>query len=193
VVGVHVNAASVGFIPLGPVTEAELAELTELEKKRLGMIANFRNEEFGYNLLQSTRPATVAFGLTDSPAGQLAWIAEKFKAWTADAYELPEQAVDRDHLLTNIALYWFTGTAGSSGNLYYEGAHTATWSMPTPSGVPTGVSVFGNDVAIRRFAERSNGIAYWHDIEEGGHFAAMEVPGALVHDVREFFRPLRPQ
>jgi pimeloyl-ACP methyl ester carboxylesterase len=193
VVGVHVNAATVGFIPLGPVDEAELAELTDLEKTRLGMIGNFRSEEFGYNLLQSTRPATVAFGLTDSPAGQLAWIAEKFKAWTANAYELPEQAVDRDHLLTNIALYWFTGTAGSSANIYYESAHASTWSVPSPSGLPTGVTAFGQDVAIRRFAERSNDVTFWHDVDEGGHFAAMEVPDALVEDVRAFFRPLRPQ
>jgi pimeloyl-ACP methyl ester carboxylesterase len=193
VVGVHVNAATVGFIPLGPVAESDLAELTDREKTRMGMIANFRSEEFGYNQLQSTRPATVAFGLTDSPVGQLAWITEKFKAWTADAHELPEQAVDRDHLLTNIALYWFTGTAGSSANIYYESAHARAWSMPTPSGVPTGVAAFGQDVAIRRFAERSNTITHWRDFDEGGHFAAMETPDTLVEDVRAFFRPLRPQ
>src|SRR5262249_2474896 len=150
VVGVHVNAASVGFIPLGPIDDAELAALSDLDRKRLGMIAHFRTEEFGYNTLQSTRPATVAFGLTDSPAGQLAWIADKFKAWTADAHELPEQAVDRDHLLTNVSLYWLTTSAGTSAEFYYEGAH-GEWVMPTPSGVPTGVTAFGQDVAIRSF------------------------------------------
>jgi hypothetical protein len=193
VVGVHVNAASVGFIPLGPVDEAELAELTPVEKRRLAMVQQFRTEEFGYNLLQSTRPATVAFGLTDSPAGQLAWIAEKFKAWTAAEHELPEQAVDRDHLLTNVMLYWLTGTAGSSANIYYELAHGGTWSIPTPSGVPTGVLVTAADPAIRRFAQRSNTITHWRDEETGGHFAAMEVPQVLVEDVRDFFRSLRGQ
>lgn len=167
-----------------------MAALSDLDKKRLGMIAHFRTEEFGYNTLQSTRPATVAFGLTDSPAGQLAWIAEKFKAWTADAHELPEQAVDRDHLLTNVSLYWLAGTARTSAEFYYEGAH-GEWVMPTPSGVPTGVTAFGNDVAIRRFAERSNAIAYWRDVADGGHFAAMETPALLVDEVRAFFRSLR--
>jgi pimeloyl-ACP methyl ester carboxylesterase len=192
VVGVHVNAASVGFIPLGPVDGADLAELTEVEKRRLAKIGHFTTEEFGYNLLQSTRPATVAFGLTDSPVGQLAWIAEKFKAWTAQAFDLPEQAVDRDHLLTNIAVYWFTGSAGTTANIYYESSHGGGWSIPGPSGVPTGVAVFGEDVAIRRFGQRSNTITYWHDIDEGGHFAAMETPRALVADVRTFFRTVRP-
>jgi pimeloyl-ACP methyl ester carboxylesterase len=185
VVGVHVNAATVGFIPLGPIDDADMAALSDLDRKRLGMIAHFRNEEFGYNILQSTRPATVAFGLTDSPAGQLAWIGEKFTAWSGDV-----TAIDRDHLVTNISLYWLTASAGSSASIYYEGAH-GEWVMPTPSGVPTGVTVFGQDVAIRRFAERSNTITSWHDVEAGGHFAAMETPDLLVDDVRAFFRSLR--
>jgi pimeloyl-ACP methyl ester carboxylesterase len=193
VAGVHVNAASVGFIPLGPVDEAELADLTPLEQGRMAKVHHFTTEEFGYNTLQSTRPATVAFGLTDSPVGQLAWIVEKFKAWSAAEHELPEQALDRDHLLTNVMIYWLTGTAGSSANIYYEGAHAATWSVPAPSGVPTGVLVFGEDAAIRRFGERSNTITHWRDVEGGGHFAAMETPQILVEDVRDFFRSLRGQ
>jgi pimeloyl-ACP methyl ester carboxylesterase len=191
VIGVHVNAASVGFIPLGPLDDDDLAALSEVDKARLAKIAYFRAEEFGYNLLQSTRPATVGFALTDSPAGQLAWIAEKFKAWTAAAHELPEQAVDRDHLLTNISLYWFTGTAGTAANFYYEAAHAGSWSLPESSGVPTGVVVFGEDVSVRRFAQRSNHIVRWTDIDAGGHFAAMETPDLLLADIREFFRALR--
>jgi pimeloyl-ACP methyl ester carboxylesterase len=191
VVGVHVNAASVGFIPLGPVEEADLAALTEQDKVRLGMVRNFTTEEWGYNQLQSTRPQTIAFALADSPAGQLAWIAEKFKMWTDSSKELPEDAVDRDHLLTNVMIYWLTGTAGSSANLYYENSHTGSWNFPTPSGVPTGVANFGQDVAIRHFAERSNTITHWTEFDTGGHFAAMETPDLLVTDVREFFRTLR--
>lgn len=190
VVGVHVNAASVGFIPLGPVADDDLAALTDLEKRRLGMVGHFTTEEWGYNQLQSTRPQTIAYALTDSPVGQLAWIAEKFKAWSAASAELPEDAVGRDDLLTNVMIYWLTGTAGSSANLYYENSHTGSWTFPTPSGVPTGVINFGQDVAIRRFAERSNTITHWTDIDEGGHFAAMETPDLLVADIRQFFRTL---
>jgi pimeloyl-ACP methyl ester carboxylesterase len=191
VAGVHVNAASVGFIPLGPVEEDDLAALTDAERARLRRIEHFTTEEWGYNQLQSTRPETVAYALGDSPVGQLAWIVEKFKAWTASAAELPEQAIDRDRMLTNITLYWLTGTAGTSANFYYEGSHTGEWEFPVPSSVPTGVAVFGEDVAIRRFAERSNRITRWAEYEQGGHFAAMETPDLLVRDVRTFFRTVR--
>ena len=191
VAGVHVNAASVGFIPLGPVEEDDLAALTDTERARLQRIEHFTTEEWGYNQLQSTRPETVAYALGDSPVGQLAWIVEKFKAWTASDADLPEQAVDRDRMLTNITLYWLTGTAGTSANFYYEGSHTGEWEFPVPSGVPTGVVVFGEDVSIRRFAERSNTITHWAEFEQGGHFAAMETPDLLVQDIRTFFRSVR--
>jgi pimeloyl-ACP methyl ester carboxylesterase len=190
VVGVHVNAASLGFIPLGPVDDADAAALTEVERRRLAMLRNFRTEEWGYNAIQSTRPQTLAYGLTDSPAGQLAWIAEKFRMWTDEAAELPEDAVDRDHLLTNVSVYWLTGTAGSSARLYHENAHGA-WAPPRRSEVPTGVAVFGQDVSIRRYAEQANTIVHWSDFERGGHFAAMETPDLLVGDVRTFFRAIR--
>jgi epoxide hydrolase len=191
VVGVHVNAASVGFIPLGPVDEADLAALTEVEKKRMEMIQRFTTDQWGYNALQSTRPQTIAYSLADSPAGQLAWIVEKFKEWTDPARELPEDAVDRDHLLTNVSLYWLTNTGGTSADNYYENTHTGSWAPPQRSPVPTGVAVFAQDVAIRRFAERANTIVHWTDFDRGGHFAAMETPDLLVEDVRAFFRPLR--
>jgi epoxide hydrolase len=191
VVGVHVNAASVGFIPLGPVEPEALEGLTSAEQERMRRIEHFTTEEWGYNALQSTRPATVAQALTDSPAGQLAWIVEKFKSWTSADADLPEDAVDRDRILTNVMLYWLTGTAGSSANLYYEGMHTGEWSLPTPSGVPTGVVVFGEDVAIRRFGEQGNTITHWTEHDTGGHFAALETPDLLVDDVRLFFRSLR--
>ncbi len=191
VIGVHVNAASIGFIPLGPVAEEDLTALTDAERARLERIEHFTTEEWGYNQLQSTRPETLGYALGDSPVGQLAWIVEKFKSWTASAAALPEQAVDRERMLTNITLYWLTGTAGTSANIYYEGSHTGEWEFPVPSGVPTGVGVFGEDVSIRRFAERSNTITYWAEYDQGGHFAAMETPDLLVEDVRLFFRTVR--
>jgi pimeloyl-ACP methyl ester carboxylesterase len=189
VVGVHVNAASVGFIPLGEVDDATRDELSEVERARLELIANFMSEGNGYFQIQATRPQTLAHALTDSPVGQLAWIVEKFHEWTHGG-ERPEDVVDRDRLLTNVMLYWLTGTAGSAANLYYEAMHSQNW--PTPSTVPTGVAVFAEDISIRRYAEELNTIVHWSDFDHGGHFAALEAPATLTQDVREFFRGLRP-
>ena len=192
VVGVHVNAATVGFMPFPPLDEAELVQLTDLERRRYASIERFLAEEMGYNTIQSTKPQTLAYGLTDSPVGQLAWIVEKFKGWTDPTAELPEDAVDRDQLLTNVMIYWLTGTAGSSAQLYYEGMHSGAWGRPqAPGTVPTGVAVFAADPSIRRYAEPGNRITRWTDFDTGGHFAAMETPGLLVDDVREFFRTVR--
>ena len=145
----------------------------------------------GYYAIQATRPQTVAYGLTDSPVGQLAWIVEKFGEWTDGG--LPDEAVDRDQLLTNVTLYWLSGTAGSSARLYYEAGRAGEWGPPATSTVPTGVAVFPREIAppIRRFAEQSNNIVHWAEFGRGGHFAAMEVPDLLVGDVREFFRQFR--
>jgi pimeloyl-ACP methyl ester carboxylesterase len=189
VVGVHVNAATVGFIPFGEVGEEELASMTDVEKARLERLNNFLNEGNGYFQIQATRPHTVAFGLTDSPAGQLAWIVDKFKEWTHPSNGLPEESVGRDHMLTNVMFYWLTGTAGSAAQMYYESMHSQEW--PTPTDVPTGVAVFAEDISIRRYAERGNNIVHWSDFDTGGHFAAMEAPELLVGDVRTFFRGLR--
>ncbi|MGH2675415.1 MAG: epoxide hydrolase family protein [Actinomycetota bacterium] len=187
VVGVHVNAATVGFIPMGPPDE--MATFTDAEKVRLDRLNNYLAEMAGYFQIQSTRPQTLAYGLHDSPVGQLAWIVEKFKEWTHDA-DVPEDAVDRDHMLTNVMLYWLTGTAGSSAQIYYEGMHSGSWgSEPGPT--PTGVANFAEDVAIRRYAEQGNNIVHWSEFDRGGHFAAMEAPDLFVGDLREFFRKLR--
>jgi pimeloyl-ACP methyl ester carboxylesterase len=191
VVGVHVNAATVGFMPFPPLADDELASLSDLERDRVARIEQFMADGFGYAQIQSTRPGTLAFGLTDSPVGQLAWIVEKFKAWSNPSSALPETAIDRDQMLTNVMLYWLTRTAGSSANLYYEGAHSGHWGPAEPSGVPTGVAAFAEDIAIRRYAEAGHNVVHWSDFDEGGHFAALEVPNLLVADVRTFFRSLR--
>jgi len=169
----------------------DVTDLTDEEQARLQALRQFRTEGMGYGAIQSTRPQTLAYGLTDSPAGQLAWIAEKFGEWTDGG--MLDEAVDRDQLLTNVMLYWLTGTAGSSARLYYEAAHSGTWGPPVTSTAPTGVAVFPREIAppIRRFAELSNNIVHWAEFDRGGHFAAMEAPDLLVGDVREFFRPLR--
>lgn len=188
VIGVHVNAATMGFIPFGEVPEDEVATFSEVEKARLARMGAFLSEGNGYFQIQATRPQTIAYGLTDSPVGQLAWIVEKFKEWTNARHALPEDAIERDHILTDVMIYWLTGSAGSAANMYYESMHAGEW--PVPSAVPTGVAVFAEDVAIRRYAERGNNIVHWTDIDTGGHFAAMEAPAALVADIRSFFATL---
>ncbi len=190
VVGVHVNAATLGFIPFGPVAADELASFTDAEKARLERLNRFMADGNGYFQIQATRPQTLAYGLTDSPVGQLAWIVEKFKEWTYLSADLPEQAIDRDLILTDMMLYWLTRTAGSSAQLYYENMHASSWGQQ-PGTTPTGVAVFAEDVAIRRYSERSNTIVHWSEFDRGGHFAAMEAPDLLVGDVRAFFRGLR--
>src|SRR5215470_14814790 len=188
VIGVHVNAATMGFIPFGDIPEDDQATFTPVEKERLQRMQNYLSEGSGYAQIQSTRPQTLSYGLTDSPAGQLAWIVEKFKEWTSSSHALPEDAISRDEILTNVSVYWFTGTAGSSANVYYEAMHSGDW--PVPSGVPTGVAVFDEDIAIRRYAEQGNNIVHWSDFEAGGHFAALETPSLLVQDIRDFFASL---
>jgi pimeloyl-ACP methyl ester carboxylesterase len=188
VIGIHVNAATMGFIPFGGVPEEDQATFTPVERERLRRLQNYLSEGNGYFQIQSTRPQTLSYALTDSPAGQLAWIVEKFKEWTNSGHALPEDAIPRDEILTNVSLYWFTGTAGSSANVYYEAMHSGDW--PVPSGVPTGVAVFAEDIAIRRYAEQANNIVHWSDFEAGGHFAALETPSLLVQDIRDFFASL---
>jgi pimeloyl-ACP methyl ester carboxylesterase len=188
VIGVHVNAATMGFIPFGDIPEQDLATFSPAEKERAQRLQGYLAEGNGYFQIQSTRPQTLSYGLTDSPAGQLAWIVEKFKEWTNTGHALPEDAIPRDEILADVSVYWFTGTAGSTANLYYESMHSGDW--PTPSGVPTGVAVFAEDVAIRRYAESVNNIVHWSDFETGGHFAALETPGLLVQDIRTFFASL---
>jgi epoxide hydrolase len=132
-----------------------------------------------------TRPQTLAYALTDSPAGQLAWNLEWF-----DDYGEHEGKIGDEEILTNVTLYWLTGTAGSAARLYKEAM--SSWGRPVErSAVPTGMAVFPGDATIRVFAEREHTIVHWSEFDRGGHFAALEAPDLLVQDIRAFFRPLR--
>jgi len=170
-----------------------MVALSPAEQQRLKRLESFEHEMSGYFKIQSTRPQTVAHALTDSPAGQAAWIVEKFKEWTHPGGKVPEDAVDRDAMLTDVSLYWFTRSGASSAHLYYEMAHDQSGWAPKPRGtVPTGVAVsLSQDVAIRRFAERDHNIVYWSELDRGGHFLALEEPALFARDVRKFFALLR--
>jgi hypothetical protein len=174
VVGVHVNG-SLGT-PLHGPDEAERASLTDLERDRLARTEAFMQEEFGYIAIQSTRPQTLAVGLVDSPAGQLAWVLDKFREWTHPRNALPDNVIGRDRLLTNVMVYWLTGTAGSSAYVGY--AQDTSWGgTKEPSGVPTGAIMFAHDAGVRRYAETENTITRWVDVEgRGGHFAPSRSP-----------------
>jgi pimeloyl-ACP methyl ester carboxylesterase len=189
VAGVHVNGGP-GPMPQLPVSDEERAGLTDIERDRIRRIEAFMQEEIGYIAIQSTRPQTLAYGLTDSPVGQLAWIMDKFREWTHPRETLPDKIIDRDRLLTNAMIYWLTGTAGTAAYVGY--AQESAWSATKPnSGVPTGAIVFAHDVGIRRYAETENTITHWVEVDRGGHFAALEEPQALTNDIRTFFRDLR--
>jgi len=197
VIGVHLNSLSHAAAPAEPKT-TDLAALSPTERERT--LASWKRrrqwqrEGRGYADIQSTRPQTLAYGLTDSPVGQLAWIVEKFREWT-DSRDRPEDAVNRDQLLTNVTLYWLTRTAGSSARLYYEREHSENrWgARPKPSTAPTGLAAFPLEtfIPLRHIAERTDNVVHWSEFERGGHFAAMEEPDLLIADIRMFFRKLR--
>jgi epoxide hydrolase len=183
-IGLHLNAATIGFMPMGPVPagEAELATFTPAEKKRLEVVQEFMQVKFGFNLLQSNQPQLVAYALADSPVGLMAWMTQLMD---------PEEVGER--FLTNFMIYWFTGTAASSIRLYYENAHDpGAWAPKANSGVPTAVAVFQDgDIAIRKYGEAGNHIVRWTEYPHGGHYAALTVPEVWLKDVREFFRELQ--
>jgi pimeloyl-ACP methyl ester carboxylesterase len=181
VAGVHVNA----LVALPGGAPGELEPLDADDLAALAGLRRWNAERSGYAQIMSTRPQTLAYALDDSPAGLLAWNLE----WFDDYGEHPA-AIPADAILANVALYWLTGTAGSSAHLYKEAA--ASWGQPAArSPVPTAVAVFPGDSTVRAFAERDHRVVRWTRFDRGGHFAALQAPGLLVGDVRAFFRGLR--
>lgn len=187
-IGIHLNLLAVRRDP------KMIANPTDEERRFLAELDHWLKEEMGYQWIQGTRPTTLAFGLTDSPAGLAAWIAEKFRAWS-DCDGVPETAIARDAMLANIMLYWATGAIGSSFWPYYARMH-GPWPIPAGAtvDVPTGYAEFPKEILRppRSLASRTyTDIRRWSVMEKGGHFAALEQPQALGREIREFFRPLR--
>jgi epoxide hydrolase len=191
VVGVHVasdprTAVSFAMFAGDP---ALTPGLTDDERQRVEKMKANSADDMGYLQIQSTRPQTLAYGLTDSPVAQLAWIVEKFRAWSDPEADLPEDAVDLDLLLTNVSLYWFTRTGASAAHFLYDSMHAQDWGEE--GAAPTGFAVFGRDTVSRRLMDPDERIEHWTEFDRGGHFPAMEVPELLTDDIRSFFRPLR--
>ena len=186
VCGIHLNLL---FTP-----RDKAAANSEGEARYNQQVAHWLKEETGYQQIQGTKPQTLAFGLTDSPAGLAAWIMEKFRSWS-DNDGLPENAINRDRMLANIALYWFTAAIGSSFWPYYGRLHSGLPISPDhPVAVPTGYAAFPKDIIVppRSIAEKTyTNIQHWTEMKKGGHFAAMEQPATLAADIQNFFRPLR--
>ena len=183
--GVHLNMA------IAPPTADDMANLSPTEQAALDAMAHYDRWESGYMKEQSTRPQTLGYGLADSPAGQAAWIVEKFWAWT-DCDGHPENVLTRDELLDNVMLYWLTDSGASSARLYWEAV--TTMGGLEPIGVPSGISVFPQEIfrVSRRWAERRfTDLRFFSEPDKGGHFAAFEQPDRFVTDVRAFFRQVR--
>ena len=184
----HCAAVHVNMI-IAPPGKHMLADLTPREQQALDDYARHQRWGMGYSTQQSTRPQTLGYSLVDSPVGQMAWIVEKFWQWT-DCDGQPENALTRDEMLDNVMLYWLPGSGASSARLYWESFNAREFEKVL---VPTCVSVFPKEIfrPSRRFAEPHYDIAYWNELDKGGHFAAFEQPDAFVEELRTAFRQFR--
>lgn len=190
ITGIHLNYIPGSYSP--PLGEKE-PPISAEEQQYLDYVQAWSNEHAAYSRLQSTKPQSLAIGLNDSPAGLAAWITEKFQAWTDNHGEL-ESAVSFDALLTNISLYWFTQTIGSSFRMYVEGKlRPAKFLSGQRILPPLGVALFPAELPMppRSWVERCYNVKHWERMPAGGHFAALEQPQMLAEDIRKFFRPLR--
>jgi pimeloyl-ACP methyl ester carboxylesterase len=183
-VGLHLNFCTGGGAAPEGLPQAELDRIRQRQVERA--------DDGAYSQIQGTRPQTLGYGLTDSPAGTAAWIVEKFFTWS-DVKASPEEKFTKDELLTNITLYWAMGTQTSSAQIYYENSHDSGARLTGRVEVPTACAVFPKEIfyAPRRALENRYNLVRWTEMPRGGHFAAMEEPELLVEDIRAFFRMLR--
>lgn len=190
VIALHLN-----FILGRPADRSDpLAGLTDEERAEQEWKRNYDAHESGYQAIQGTKPQTLAYGLTDSPAGLAAWIVEKFKTWS-DCGDDIERSFTKDQLLENIMLYWVTGTINSAMRFYYESigpgrGPTEPWPYV---GTPTAHARFPAEIrpTPRLWAEQMYNIVRWTKMPAGGHFAAFEQPEPFLTDLREFCRGYR--
>jgi hypothetical protein len=184
-------------MPFGPPIPID--GLSKPDRIRAERFNAFQSDGLGYLHLQSTRPATLGYCLSDSPLSQLAWILEKFHEWSDPAEPLPSKKAEWDQLLTIASIFWFRNAGASSAHAVYEGmrafrqlAAGGPEQQPTAfSQPPSGVAVFAADTTIRSVMDPNRTFVHWAEFKEGGHFPAMETPDLLVPDLRRFFREYR--
>jgi len=185
--GIHLT--DIGIIK-NLLTSHSQTELSEEELQYKGRAQEWIFQEGAYMSIQSTKPQTLMYGLSDSPVGLAGWIIEKFRAWSDCNGDLRKR-FSEDELLTNIMIYWVTNTIGSSARMYYENTH----SLPLMGhiDVPTGIALFPADILLppKEWAVRNMNITRWTSMPRGGHFTAMEEPELLADDIRTFYRPFR--
>jgi epoxide hydrolase len=181
---IHLN------MPIALPPAGGLENPTEEEQQALAAAAEYQQWDSGYSKQQSTRPQTLGYGLVDSPAGQMAWIIEKFRTWM-DCDGHPENVLSRDELLDNVMMYWLTASGASSARMYWESFRI--FGSTTPVELPTGVASFPKEIlrAPRGWCEANYNITHWTTMPRGGHFAAFEQPGLFVDDIRTFFVTVR--
>lgn len=192
-IAVHFNML---FAYPPPGEAPDMSRVTDAEKARMADSVARIAGGTGYMSMLSTRPQTMAFAHADSPVGMAAWLLEKYQAWCDLDDEDLESVFSKDQLLDNIMFYWITGTANSSGRLYFESAATGTSALDPWAGrvdVPTGHAVYPRELlqTPRSWAEKQYNIVYWSEQERGGHFAPFERPEAFTKDLREFARLFR--
>jgi pimeloyl-ACP methyl ester carboxylesterase len=181
-IGVHLQ--QIFAFPKGE--PGEMDRLTPFEREGFAGLDIFQRFA-GYQAIQSKRPATLGYGLVDSPVALLAWMAELYTGFLGERAE----RFDKDRYLANVSLYWFTATGGSAAEIYREDSLAGTGYREERNATPTGVAVFPEDFrSVRSFAERSNAIVHWTEMPRGGHFAALDAPDLLMADVRSFFATL---
>ena len=185
--GIHLSTPEVSPY-LGPGS----APLSPVEQAYLDHVEGWDATERGYSAIQSTRPQTLGYGLTDSPVGLAAWLVEKWRAWSDSGGDV-DGHIGRDELLTTITLYWVTGSITSSMRDYYDNRfHTVPVGPDDRVRVPTAIAVFPNEFVPegeppRSYYERLYDVRQWSVFPRGGHFAASEVPDLLAADIRSFF------
>ncbi len=183
--GIHIT------LPITPPDPDTMNDLTPAEQSALEAMTFYQEWDSGYSKQQSTRPQTLGYGLADSPVGQMAWIVEKFYAWTdceKDGVKHPENVLTKDELLDNVMLYWLGNNAASSARLYWESFNNTNVE---PISMPVGCTIYPKEIfrSSRRWAEkRFSNIIHWNEPDRGGHFAAIEQPEDFIADVRDCFR-----
>lgn len=182
-----IHLTDVGF----PNGSEDFATMSPAEREYAAKCQQWWYTQAAYNMLQSTKPQTLGYGLNDSPVGLAAWIVEKFYAWS-DSKGDPETRFSKDELLTSVMIYWVTETINSSIRMYLENTRAIyAHGGPQPAervGIPTGVASFpGEMVALpREWAERNVNLKHFTQMKQGGHFAALEEPELYAKDVRDF-------